>query len=92
MASSLPPWLDREGQALECAEKLRVLTENEAEFLQVLSDVWEDALVMEVAPEMMRKRLETLLRRFVDDQVPTDWKADREAGTETAVKEDSKKG
>lgn len=62
---ALPAWRGRDGALLECTEKLRVLAENETELKQALQDVWEEALVMGVAPETMRARLEALLNALV---------------------------
>lgn len=54
-------WLDRDGQPISCTSKLRVLRENEAELKQVLRDACDDALLMDVGPEGLRRRMERLL-------------------------------
>jgi len=54
-------WLDREGVPIACVEKLRVLRENEAELAQMLRDVFEDAVLMGVGHDEMRRILHGLV-------------------------------
>ncbi|WP_025886572.1 hypothetical protein [Asaia prunellae] len=55
--SSPTLWTDRQGSPIACVEKLKVLRENETELRQNLQDVFEDALLMGVDPEAMRRHL-----------------------------------
>jgi hypothetical protein len=57
--TAAPPaiWPGADGQPLSCREKLKVLAENHAEARQVLQDVFEDALLMGVAEDAMRRIL-----------------------------------
>ncbi|BAT21044.1 MULTISPECIES: hypothetical protein [Asaia] len=55
--SEATPWTDRNGTPIACVEKLKVLRENDTELRQTLQDVFEDALLMGVAPDVMRRHL-----------------------------------
>jgi len=50
-------WPQPDGTPVACREKLRVLEENHAELAQVMRDAFEDAVLMGVAPEAMRRML-----------------------------------
>lgn len=50
-------WRDRDGQEIACAEKRRVLAESLTEFDQVLRDMFEDAILMGVDEDMVRRLL-----------------------------------
>jgi len=54
-----PPkaWPGLDGNAVGCREKIRVLTENHAELAQVLRDTFEDAVLMGVDEQAMRRIL-----------------------------------
>lgn len=54
-----PPklWPGLDGNGVGCREKIRVLTENHAELAQVLQDAFEDAVLMGVDEQGMRKIL-----------------------------------
>jgi uncharacterized protein (UPF0335 family) len=54
-----PPkvWPGLDGNGVGCREKIRVLTENHAELAQVLRDAFEDAVLMGVDEQGMRKIL-----------------------------------
>ncbi|WP_222546271.1 hypothetical protein [Asaia lannensis] len=54
-------WTDRNGDPIACVEKLKVLRENESELRQSLQDAFEDALLMGVAPEAMRRHLVAMI-------------------------------
>ena len=61
MSPDLPAvWPGRDGAPVACREKLRMLAENEAELLQVLQDVFEDAVLMGVDEGFLRARLHEL--------------------------------
>ncbi|MFC3127057.1 hypothetical protein ACFOD4_18470 [Pseudoroseomonas globiformis] len=57
--SLAPPdrWPGAAGQPVACREKLKVLAENHAEAVQVLSDLLEDAVLMGVDEAGMRRIL-----------------------------------
>jgi hypothetical protein len=50
-------WPGLDGNAVGCREKLRMLTENYDELSQVLQDAFEDAILMGVEEDAMRKVL-----------------------------------
>ena len=54
-----PPtiWPQSDGTPVSCREKLRMLTENHAELAQALRDAFEDALLMGVDEQAMRRIL-----------------------------------
>lgn len=55
------PWLQPDGTPVSCREKLKVLEENWGEIETVLRDAFEDAVLMGVDPEEMRRRLAALV-------------------------------
>jgi hypothetical protein len=58
-----PPavWPGSDGQPVSCREKLRVLAENHEEAAQVLRDAFEDAVLMGVDEDAMRRILTELV-------------------------------
>jgi len=54
-----PPdsWPGADGSPLSCREKLRMLAENHAELAQSLQDAFEDAVLMGVDEQAMRRIL-----------------------------------
>ena len=54
-----PPasWPGADGAPLSCREKLKVLAENHGEVAQVLQDAFEDAVLMGVDEQAMRRIL-----------------------------------
>nr|WP_321984371.1 hypothetical protein [uncultured Lichenicoccus sp.] len=52
-----PDWPQADGTRVSCREKLRVLEENRAELQDVLRDAFEDAVLMGVDPDAMRRIL-----------------------------------
>jgi uncharacterized protein (UPF0335 family) len=54
-----PPtaWPQADGAPVSCREKLRMLAENHAELAQALQDAFEDAVLMGVDEQAMRKIL-----------------------------------
>jgi hypothetical protein len=54
-----PPqvWPQPDGEAVSCREKLKMLAENHAELSQMLSDSFDDAVLMGVDPSAMRRIL-----------------------------------
>jgi hypothetical protein len=58
-----PPavWPGGDGQPVSCREKLKVLAENHAEAAQVLRDAFEDAVLMGVDEDAMRRILHDLV-------------------------------
>jgi aminopeptidase C len=55
--SLAPPavWPGSDGEPVSCREKLKVLAENHAEAAQVLRDAFEDAVLMGVDEDAMRR-------------------------------------
>ena len=50
-----PVWPGADGTPVSCREKLRTLSENHAEAVQVLQDAFEDAVLMGVDEAAMRR-------------------------------------
>lgn len=55
-------WLQPDGAPVACREKLRVLEENQVELGQVLRDAFDDAVLMGVDPDAMRRILAEMVR------------------------------
>lgn len=56
-AADATAWRGRDGEVIACREKRRVLDENLAELDQVLRDMFEDAILMGVDEDMVRRLL-----------------------------------
>ena len=58
-----PPerWPGKDGEPVSCLEKLKVLRENHAELAQAMQDAFEDALLMGVDEDAMRRILHALV-------------------------------
>jgi uncharacterized protein (UPF0335 family) len=54
-------WPGADGQPISCREKLRTLEENHQEAAQVLQDAFEDAVLMGVDEEAMRRIMADLV-------------------------------
>ncbi|MDR3524156.1 MAG: hypothetical protein P4L66_08620 [Acetobacteraceae bacterium] len=54
---SAPDWVQPDGSAISCRDKLKVLNENHAELAQTLRDVFEDAVLMGVDAQAMKQIL-----------------------------------
>ena len=50
-------WPQADGSAVSCREKLKTLEENDAELRQVLQDAFEDAVLIGVDEDAMRRIL-----------------------------------
>jgi hypothetical protein len=50
-------WPQPDGSPVSCREKLKMLEENHAELAQVMQDAFEDAVLMGVDPQVMRRIL-----------------------------------
>lgn len=58
LATHSPPiWPQEDGTPVSCMEKLKVLKENHAELVQTLQDAFEDAVLMGVDEQAMRRIL-----------------------------------
>jgi hypothetical protein len=55
-------WPQEDGQPVSCQEKIRVLEENWQDVRQVLTDAFEDAVLMGVSEQVMRERLAELVQ------------------------------
>jgi hypothetical protein len=62
ISASPETWLQPDGMAVSCREKLRVLAENHAELAQMLQDAFDDAVLMGVDDEAFRRVLIDLVR------------------------------
>lgn len=61
MAESGTRWRAPDGSPIACREKLKVLEENWAEVTQVVRDAFEDAVLMGVDPDLLRRELAALI-------------------------------
>jgi hypothetical protein len=63
MSGLAPPavWPGSDGEPVSCREKLKVLAENHAEAAQVLRDAFEDAVLMGVDEDAMRRILSEMV-------------------------------
>ncbi|MFQ3623467.1 MAG: hypothetical protein SNJ73_07965 [Acetobacteraceae bacterium] len=62
MGEPAPPrWPQPDGSPVSCREKIKVLEENWAEVSEVVRDAFEDAVLMGVDAEAMRRRLADLV-------------------------------
>ena len=52
-----PAWPQPDGTPVSCLEKLKTLKENHAELAQVMQDAFEDAVLMGVDEQAMRRIL-----------------------------------
>jgi uncharacterized protein (UPF0335 family) len=57
-------WPGADGKPIACRDKLKVLAENHAELSQVLTDVFEDAVLMGVDEAAMREILTGMVRNL----------------------------
>ena len=54
-------WPQQDGSPVSCREKLKMLDENQAELAQVMRDAFEDAVLMGVDAEAMRRILTNMV-------------------------------
>ncbi|WP_227320512.1 hypothetical protein [Acidisoma silvae] len=59
-------WPRTDGSAVDCREKLRQLRENQADLTQCLQDYFEDAILMDVDAEALRRLLHGMVDRLRD--------------------------
>ena len=59
-------WPGADGTPLDCREKLRMLRANHDEFAQCLRDCFEDAVLMGVDAEAMRRLLHAMVEDLRD--------------------------
>ena len=67
-----PPaaWPGADGAPLACREKLKVLAENHAELAQVMRDAFEDAVLMGVDEDAMRRILAGMVEALPSPRRP----------------------
>ena len=58
-----PPaiWPQSDGAPVSCREKLKMLAENHAELAQAMQDAFEDAVLMGVDEQAMRRILQSMV-------------------------------
>jgi uncharacterized protein (UPF0335 family) len=56
-----PVWPQPDGTPVSCLEKLKTLKENHAELAQVMQDAFEDAVLMGVDEQAMRRILSEMV-------------------------------
>ena len=59
--STPPLWPQPDGTPVSCTEKLKMLAENHDELAQMMRDVFEDAVLMGVDAQAMRRILAALV-------------------------------
>ncbi|SFN19480.1 hypothetical protein SAMN05660284_00843 [Formivibrio citricus] len=59
-------WLRDDGSVVSCTEKVKVMNENLDELKQMAQDLFEDALLMEVAEGQIREVLHGLVDKLVN--------------------------
>lgn len=57
-----PVWPQPDGTPVSCVEKLKTLKENHAELAQVMQDAFEDAVLMGVDEQAMRRILNEMVQ------------------------------
>jgi len=57
-----PVWPQPDGTPVSCLEKLKTLKENHAELAQVMQDAFEDAVLMGVDEQAMRRILNEMVQ------------------------------
>lgn len=67
-----PPalWPQRDGSPVACREKLKMLAENHAELAQVMQDAFEDAVLMGVDEQAMRRILADMVAALESPKRP----------------------
>ena len=63
-------WPGADGTPVSCREKLKVLAENHAELAQVMRDAFEDAVLMGVDEQAMRRILTEAVAGLVSPKRP----------------------
>jgi hypothetical protein len=59
-------WPRADGSLVDCREKLRQLQENQADLTQCLQDYFEDAILMDVDAEALRRLLHGMVDTLRD--------------------------
>jgi hypothetical protein len=65
-----PVWPQPDGAPISCREKLKTLAENHAELAQMMQDAFEDAVLMGVDEQAMRRILAEMIDRLVSPKMP----------------------
>ncbi len=63
-------WPRADGNLVDCREKLRQLRENQADLAQCLQDYFEDAILMDVDAEALRRLLHGMIDGLRDPRQP----------------------
>lgn len=61
-----PKWVRDDNSVVSCTEKVKVMTENFDEIMQIAQDALEDGLLMEVSEQQMRDALHQLVDTLVN--------------------------
>jgi hypothetical protein len=62
MSAPPPTWPQPDGSPVSCLEKLKTLRENHAELAQVMQDAFEDAVLIGVDEQAMRRILSDMVQ------------------------------
>jgi uncharacterized protein (UPF0335 family) len=63
-------WPQPDGTPVSCREKLKTLAENHAELAQTMQDAFEDAILMGVDEQAMRRILDDMVRALRSPKQP----------------------
>jgi hypothetical protein len=69
-APPVPVWPQRDGAPISCREKLKTLADNHAELAQMMQDAFEDAVLMGVDEQAMRRILAEMIDQLVSPKSP----------------------
>ena len=50
-------WKSTDGKTIACTEKIKIMQQNLDEIKQITQDAFEDAILMEIAPEQIKQYL-----------------------------------
>ena len=63
-------WPQPDGTPVSCRERLKTLAENHAELAQTMQDAFEDAILMGVDEQAMRRILDDMVRALRSPKQP----------------------
>ncbi len=67
-----PKWSREDGSLVSCTEKVKVMTENFDEIIQIIQDAFEDGILMEVSEDQMKATLHAIIDNLANPYVKND--------------------
>lgn len=64
MNNKLPIWRKETGEVISCVEKIKVMNENMDELAQIVIDAYEDAILMDIDPDQVKKYLVEMINNL----------------------------